>query len=102
MFRVGQKVVCINAGLLPGWRCFDGWLDNDAPTEGAIYTVTSVHADHDGDMVLHLAEIRRGPIARREWGEAVGYGIARFRPVVERKTSIEIFQKMLIPQGADA
>lgn len=101
-FHVGQKVVCVDAGDINGFGC--RWMDDDAPTVGSVYTVTSIHADCTGDTVFHLVEIPRGPIARRQWGESAGYNVVRFRPVVERKTDISIFTAMLTGSkiGADA
>jgi hypothetical protein len=98
-FVVGQKVVCVDADPGDGYI---GWAD-DGPVEGHVYTITSVH-DHDGDLVVWLAEIERHPMARRLWGEECGYAACRFRPVVTRKTDISIFTAILnghrIPEDA--
>jgi hypothetical protein len=101
MFRVGQKIVCVDSRSGSG-----RWTDNDGPVEGSIYTVRRCFVDGDGDAILHLAEIARGPVARMRHGDNAGYSATRFRPIVERKTDISIFTKMLTPSdkkiGADA
>lgn len=79
-FHVGQKVVCINDGNYFNIKDelgsgYDGGLRN-----GNIYTITMIE---DGKF-LHLAEM-----ARNAWNKC------RFRPVVEKKTDISIFQEML-------
>lgn len=97
-FHVGQKVVCIDdSGHINANGRRGTWEDGDAPKVGAIYTVRRSFTNEDGDAILWLDEIRRGPIARKEWGDDVGYGADRFRPVVERKTDISVFTAMLNP-----
>lgn len=91
MFRIGQKVVCVDASNSPGRR----WLE-DAPTVGEVYTVTRYFL-RLGKPCVHLAEIERSAAAKRIMGMNVGYWAFRFRPVVERKTDISIFQAMLTP-----
>lgn len=78
-FRVGQKVVCIDDTPRPGFI----WITHK-PTIGKVYEVTGL-----------------------EWHERYGECIftdvfpdyalhsARFRLVVERKTNISVFTKML-------
>lgn len=89
MFRVGQKVVCIDdrepiilPGYLPGM---------DGLTRGRIYTVrrAGLCSEYDGRPAICLYEINRlfdSP-----------YWAHRFRPIVERKTSIAIFTAILTP-----
>lgn len=79
-FRVGQKVVCV---LAEGWR----YLKN-----GAIYTVLKTSA-FDGDAEFMVVDCQEGGGQYRK---------VRFRPIVERKTDISVFTKMLTPQGVDA
>lgn len=68
-FRVGQKVVCIHP--------VNNFRENE------IYTVMGIDA-----VYLHIDSlIGNRPI--------VGFFSWRFRPVVERKTDISIFTKML-------
>ncbi len=89
-FRVGQKVVCVDdrPGLLTGKREL---------RRGEIYTITGFDTEdkrleHPG---LYLAETPEK--FHPNWRFPVGWAPERFRPVVERKTSIEIFQRMLSP-----
>lgn len=95
MFHVGQKVVCVDNGP----DCFGHakWLDNDAPIVGHVYTIRRCFLDDDNHPIVWLDEIKRGPIARNIWGEAIGYHSIRFRPVIERKTDISVFTAMLAP-----
>lgn len=90
VFRVGQKIICINASPFAfGWP--NPWAVGEELTDGTIYTVLAV----DGDAI-QIMEIKR-PF---RWG----YAASRFRPIVERKTDISIFTRMLTPKkvGADA
>jgi hypothetical protein len=81
MFRIGQKVVCINA------RGFETYL-----TLRSIYTITSICGD------FLRVDCAPSPIM----GPAsCGYYFSRFRPLVERKTSIEVFRKMLHPSSEE-
>jgi hypothetical protein len=83
MFYVGQKVVCVD--------------DEDAPTLklSAVYTVKAIRSrlgvNRDGTLTpgIFLQEVI--PIL------GIAYDPRRFRPAVERKTDISIFQKMLTP-----
>lgn len=88
-FRVGQKVVCVDSSPLDGTL---GWMtDADAPQEGAIYTVTGNATirfrgkDHGAVFLMEIKNSAHGGL----------YGAFRFRPVVERKTDISVFQKIL-------
>lgn len=87
-FRVGQRVVCVDASCRPGYD----WKGR-APKEGSIYTVVGFSKPRIGDYdCIVLAEISH------PWG----YRASRFRPIVERKTSIEVFQRMLNPSEVKA
>ena len=83
-FRVGQKVVCVNARPIDS-PIFEG----EAPVEGLIYTVTSNFVAW-AEPHIELAEIKNG---RRR-----GYRARRFRPLIEHKTDISVFTAMLIPK----
>ena len=86
-FRVGQKVVCIkdatgivnNLGL-PGF------------VKGRVYTISAFYEEDPYGLFLLAVEL----------DQRVGGQVCGFRPVVERKTDISIFTKMLNPQGVDA
>jgi hypothetical protein len=77
-FHIGQKVICVDDRNL----CFK------LLSEGSVYTVS--HVEPRG---ISIVEVPGG-----------GFFAQRFRPIVERETSIEIFTAMLTPkkQGVDA
>jgi len=93
MFHVGQKVVCVEDGLLPGSHPNAKWIPGEAIVRGQRYTVSSVHK-HKEHTVLWLEEVRRADVARATYGPLVGYDALRFRPVQTRPTSIEIFERI--------
>jgi hypothetical protein len=92
-FRLGQKVVCVDASCDPDRT----WDDGEAPTEGAVYTIASLNVHADGTPILSLVELRRTPLSLWLHGPTAGYKQSRFRPVVEKKTDISIFVAMLTP-----
>lgn len=91
-FRIGQKVVCIR----DDWRTVLGEV---RPVKGCVYTIRSLSVDERGDLFLRLHEIINQPhrYAERS-GECEFWSIA-FRPVVERKTDISAFERMLTPSN---
>jgi len=93
-FRVGQKVVCVDmktkvSPVSTGWnhQC-------DLPKEGSIYEVRDVGLTPYGQPGIKL----HGMVAVARYGGALKtdtfYSAFRFRPVVERKTSIELFHQI--------
>jgi len=89
-FRTGQKIICVDAAARP----FRSWGQTESLSEGRVYTVRAAFM-RKGTPTLWLDEVERDARARVQWGDDVGYGAWRFRPVVERKTDISIFTKML-------
>lgn len=91
-FHVGQKVVCVDVSERPHAR---PWAGQYRPVLGCVYTVRGwVQAIWDDDppgIVLEEIINPTSPITGRE----PYFNPARFRPV--KTTSIEIFQKMLVP-----
>lgn len=87
-WHVGMQVVCVNN------RCSFGlsWAPGEEIYEGLIYTIKAIRV-FDDELVLDLLEVSRHDIARIIWGDDVGYGAWRFRPV--RKTSIDCFLEIL-------
>jgi hypothetical protein len=87
-FRVGQKVVCVDANPHSlGYRG-PGWHPQEAPIEGAVYTIRSIGISPDCPLLaVQLVELRRP----YKWG----YGVTRFRPVVERSTDITFAHEIL-------
>ena len=94
-FRVGQKVVCINA---TDWK-HPTYSDKKEifPKVDEIYTIREIFTD-DGDefgcFTITLEEIRN---KKRYCGYEITFYVWRFRPLVESKTDISIFQEMLKP-----
>jgi hypothetical protein len=81
-FRVGQKVVCVDAS--------EG--ENSGMVllrKGAVYTVAEICPEtrhgHRGLYVVEVSEAFSFP----------GFKVERFRPAVERKTGISVFTKIL-------
>jgi hypothetical protein len=83
MFRVGQKVVCVDI------RPTQSGLKIPL-TKGEIYTISAMDTTPDefGGLAFYLAE--------NDWSVFYHW---RFRPIVERKTDISIFKAMLTPAG---
>lgn len=95
MFKIGQKVVCVNAQRLGGYP-YESY-----PVEGNVYTVRGflVIPDPDDNRErIYLEEIVNGTCMYWEGLIEKAFGVERFRPIVSRKTSIEIFQRMLTPK----
>lgn len=97
MFRVGQRVVCVDVSACPEgsvpWKIITNGLDG--LTEGRVYTIRAIGGFAGRDQVW-LYEIIRplvGSIGKK-YGEC-GYRPSRFRPVVERKTDISVFTEIL-------
>jgi len=103
MFRVGQKVVCIETWSLNG----TGYGDEIGPIEGKIYTIRSIgvgfNSHYPDRLQVRLVEISNE--SRLYGGDRAKYepafGAYRFRPVVERKTDISIFKAMLTPKRSN-
>jgi hypothetical protein len=86
MFEVGQKVVCVNDQPLNTAHYWDGRLE-----QGKIYVVRAIgqrHPHYPGVDCVKVEGIVRRPNDHP-------YAAQRFQPLPERKTSIEIFQKIL-------
>lgn len=95
VFRVGQKVVCVDDDWA-SWQVSDMRRAGIAsPVKGNIYTVRSVEM-MDGDAFILLSEIVNPIIVYSDIGRGEqGWDPVIFRPVVERKTDISIFKAML-------
>jgi hypothetical protein len=81
MFRAGQKVVCVDVSNTPGKK----WMHGDKPTLGKIYTVIGDELI-DGEEAIFID-------GHENWS----FLAWRFRPLVERKTDISIFTRLLAP-----
>jgi hypothetical protein len=96
MFRVGQRVVCVDADSGEG-----EWPSGSRPVLGQIYTVRSIEPTILNSAGLKLVELcltstpgHCGIISKKIYKDAA-YRAARFRPIVERKTDISVFKAML-------
>lgn len=89
-FYVGQKVVCIHE---PRASQIAKWPGSHWPHKGGVYTIRAINV-WPTETLLRLAELDNShfTISRIE----PGFDASHFRPVVERKTDISIFTKMLI------
>jgi hypothetical protein len=79
MFRVGQKVVCVNAST-----CSYGSVCGEL-TKGRIYEVSGFKHWSDGDCYVYLVGVQES------WHPD------RFRPIVERKADISALKALLVP-----
>lgn len=87
-FRVGQKVVCIDAKF----------RDYPCPLrEGAIYAVRGFNTGYDNGGIGVLLEESQGGV--RPSGEERGFYLDRFRPLIERSTDtgFAILKRLEIP-----
>lgn len=97
-FHIGQKVVA----TCGKWKAYCGEL---IPQKGEVYTIRGIeHCDTQDMTGLLLEEITNAPRAYKQRNTEIKFSTNGFRPVTEKKTSIEIFQRMLLPQqqGVDA
>jgi hypothetical protein len=79
-FHVGQRVVCIT----DDWEPEPGIAPSPDVRKGHVYTVQAIV--NRGYPAIILCEV-----SSRNW-----YAQSGFRPAVERKTDIAVFQAMLI------
>lgn len=88
MFRVGQKVVCVDASQprITG--------NKHDLKKGAIYTVAAAGLIHPSDVKeLPCILVEELP------DHTDGLWQHRFRPIVEHKTDISIFKRLLVPSS---
>jgi hypothetical protein len=85
MFRVGQRVECVDDSPDRFGRAL-------LVKKGDQFTIASVFIFR-GKLGLRFVEI--------DPGIAAGWLASHFRPIVERKTDISIFQKMLTPSDEE-
>lgn len=88
-WRVGEKAQCI--------LNFDAPRDPNVPVKGEVYTIENiVTADDIDECGFQLFEITNPPrwFRNNEFAE-IAFGSSGFRSLT--KTSIEIFEKLLVP-----
>ena len=98
MFHREEKVVCVHAGVIPGFPQTEGdWSPGEELCEGSVYTIMDIFQDLNSPeiVVCTLYEVARSKQANSFgiWG----YFIQRFRPLNERKTDISQFTALLNP-----
>lgn len=88
MFRTGQKVVCVD----------DKPRDNGPSglTEGYIYTIRGTYLDKRHTVPAVMLEEMKPPASNSR-----GWFADRFRPLVEKKTDISVFTKLLKTEKVD-
>lgn len=91
---VGQRIVCLDGSVI--------FTDMTYPHEGSVYTIREVLGcgPHLGFLLEELDNeydwLRTPENGSMLWGEP-GFLSTRFRPLVDTKTSIEMFKRMLTP-----
>ena len=103
MYRCGQKVICINDR---GWSAIAMMNSNRIfPIKGRVYTIRQIYAD---DLFAKGIPFLLYEIVNDKSDNFIGYEgqllepgflASRFRPVNEKKTSIDVFTAMLRPTG---
>lgn len=89
MFRVGQKVVCVDAANPPSGILSRRGLPDVTLVKGNIYTVTGVGLRHPYDLTgFPCITVAEEPDPHFYWAH-------RFRPLVERKTDIGFAHEIL-------
>ena len=86
-FHVGQKVVCIR-GAVKATLAKGGWC----PQTGGVYTIRGIY---NGPLRVDLILEEYVHDQFHPDGYEVGWQGDRFKPLVERKTDIYIFEAML-------
>ncbi|TAX57138.1 hypothetical protein ELI01_18850 [Rhizobium leguminosarum] len=96
-FHIGQKVVFVDDSGIENPGIIGNKYKFTFPTKGSVYTIRGiVRSDFSGDDLLLLEEIDNREAADASgWLKEPGAEACRFRPVVERKTSIAIFHEIL-------
>jgi hypothetical protein len=98
MFHIGQPVVCIDADPPPSLSddCYSAVCH---PVRGGIYTIRGFVCPEAYRLTqtpgLVFEELINAPIGYTEGMFEPSFNPRRFRPLVERKTDISLFQAML-------
>lgn len=94
MFYVWQKVVRVGNGIGSKHRIYAGRTRFSFPEIGEVGTIATIN---EWPTVTLITLIEHDNSHLTEFGYEPGFNLTAFRPVVERKTSIEIFKRMLVP-----
>lgn len=103
-FHIGQKVVCVETSK-ESHR--GAWLPYAAvfPIVGTIYHIRSIAFDNpqQPDGLVTLAEIDNSHLkCRFNYAVEPAFPVRAFRPIVEHKTDISVFTRMLTDKRVDA
>lgn len=93
MFSIGQKVVCIGEN----WEFYEELLPRiTLPIKDAVYTIRDIRPSMYGSdyLGLLLEEITNPIMAEGPFMLEPSLDATSFRPLVEQKTDISIFQKI--------
>ena len=97
MFRVGQKVVCVDDAKDRSDVNYDPW-----GCKGRVYVISKVGMFSSPAYEPTLCVWVDG-IYRPDWrGIDVPFRASRFRPVVTRKTDISVFRALINPVKEEA
>ncbi len=102
MWFRGQKIVCV---MQKEWHCLDGAMPRaiTLPVHNGIYTIRHIVFEavvkDTGETVYAflLEEIKNPPVETAEGWMEPNFLSVDFRPLVERKTDISVFEKLLLP-----
>jgi hypothetical protein len=87
-FRVGMKVVCVDDSNIVDLRIVK-------PVKGVIYIVRGITAWNSIFLNEIVNPVLRFSDSYGDWEAEPSFWSWRFRPVVESKTDISVFTKML-------
>jgi hypothetical protein len=105
MFHIGQKVVCVRDEAEGDLECrYSGGGKSSKIRVGNVYTIREIDT-----RAVHLhgvASVRLVEVCNPEKMTTVGmwetaYPVACFRPVVEKKTDISVFEEILKRETVD-
>ena len=91
-FHVGQRIECIPD---EGWNQ-PAIYGEVMPEGGRIYTVRDAMIGHSGEPCVRLCEIKNAPEQYLDGFRECIFTSRSFRPVVDRPTSIEVFNRILL------
>ena len=92
-FKVGHKVVCIYDDWGPA--PLGGGQVQHWPKKDDVYTVCAITVNGNGKVFIRLREVVNPETDKHHEAE---FWAECFRPVVERKTDISVFRKLLEPK----
>ena len=101
MFRIGQRVTCVDDKFVGENRVYDPTFTvrcPNLPLKGHVYTVRGFvvpYAGYSGTPGILLEEISNPPCPYFEGTFEPSFFPSHFRPFTDRKTDISVFKEML-------